>query len=130
MLFRSIQGYAVLAALHLVNVDGLIVRANAARVASGVAFDVDYHTRVLSADAVPALVKVLPRLGAKDRYDVARALVKRWAEPGRSDWRSWNWAVARARALVEREAARLAAIPCASDSPEGIAPCKGSPSGR
>lgn len=120
----ALQGYAVLAALHLVNVDGLIVRANVARAARGASFDVPYHTRQLSADAVPALLAQLPRLGEVARYDVARGLLDRWTGPRRGDWRSWNWSVARARALVRREAGRLAAIRCVSHSQNGIAQCK------
>jgi len=105
-------GYAVLAALHIVNVDGMIARANVARAAQGKAFDVRYHTRELSGDAVAALVNGLPQLNAEDRYDVAHALLERWTTSERADWRTWNWSASRAGALVRQEAQRLSAIPC------------------
>lgn len=103
----GVQGYAVLAALHLINVDGLIARTNLAR---ATAFDVAYHTRVLSGDAVPALIDGLPRLGPTDRADAARVLLKRWRTRDTNDWRSWNWAAAHARGLVARHAAELEAL--------------------
>ena len=106
----GIQGYAVLAALHLANVDGLIARFNVARAEAGEEFDVAYHVRTLSADAVPALLASLSKLPATTRQAVADSLAQRWgAAPVKgergADWRSWNYADARARALVRRTAA-------------------------
>lgn len=100
----GIQGYAVLAALHLVNVDGLIVRENVSRAAAGADFDVRFHTRTLSADAVPALVASLPKLSETDRQAVQDTLLARWVtEPQeRGDWRSWNWSVAQARRAIAK----------------------------
>lgn len=105
-------GYAVLAALHIVNVDGMIARANVARAAAGADFDVRYHTLVLGGDAVPALLEALPRLNPAERYQTAQALVDRWSRPHDGDWRSWNWSTERARAAVAREASNLSAVPC------------------
>lgn len=102
-----VQGLSVLAALHLVNPDALITRVNLARASStGPAFDAAYVAGELSADAVPALIEALPRLSPSERSEVARRLLLRWNFPVAPDWRSWNWAVARARALV-RTAAEL-----------------------
>ncbi len=102
-----VQGLAVLAGLHLVNPDALITRVNLARASStGPAFDAAYVAGELSADAVPALIEALPRLSPSERSEVARRLLLRWNAPVAPDWRSWNWAVARAQALV-RTAAEL-----------------------
>jgi len=102
-----VQGLSVLAALHLVNPDALITRVNLARASStGPAFDAAYVAGELSADAVPALIEALPRLSPSERSEVARRLLLRWNAPVAPDWRSWNWAVARAQALV-RTAAEL-----------------------
>lgn len=115
----GVQGYAVLAALHLINVDGFIARTNLGR---STPFDVDYHARVLSGDAVPALIEGLPRLPPAERAQTAQAILKRWQEqkPERAGWRSWNWAAAHARAAVTRNAAQLDAI-AKTLQPEGTA---------
>ena len=94
-----VQGTAVLAGLHLVNPDALITRVNVAHVSSA-GFDAAYAAGKLSADAVPALIEALPRLSPSEQSEVARRLVLRWGAPAAPDWRSWNWSVARARALV------------------------------
>jgi len=107
-----LQGYAVLAALHVVNVDGLIARTNIARATAGAAFDMEYHTKVLGGDAVPALLGSLERLAPADRYGVAQQLLNRWGPAIRQDWRSWNWSAGRARALVRVATAQLTAVPC------------------
>jgi hypothetical protein len=102
-----VQGLAVLAGLHLVNPDALITRVNLARASStGPAFDAAYAAGTLSADAVPALLDALPRLPAATREQVTKQLSSRWGGASTRDWRSWNWAAARARALV-RTAAEL-----------------------
>lgn len=102
-----VQGLAVLAGLHLANPDALITRVNLARASStGPAFDAAYAAGALSADAVPALLDALPRLPSGTREEVAKHLSSRWGRASTRDWRSWNWAAARARALV-RTAAEL-----------------------
>lgn len=84
-------GFAVLAALHLINPDALIVQTNVAHAAAtGRPFDGAY-ARALSLDAVPALVAALPELGPEERAEVAEALTEQWDRLGRADWRAWNW---------------------------------------
>jgi hypothetical protein len=95
-----VQGMALLAGLHLLNPDAFITRTNAARAAVGTPFDAAYAAGELSADAVPALLHALPRLGEAERREVAKRLLARWGGPSTRDWRSWNWSVSRARALV------------------------------
>lgn len=108
----AVQGYAVLALLHVVNVDGVVARANLARAARGAEFDAHYHAHELSADAVPALLGALDRLTPADRYEVAQQLLNRWGPATRPDWRSWNWSAGRARGLVRAATAQLTAVPC------------------
>lgn len=108
----ALQGYAVLAALHVVNLDGFIARANLTRATQGAEFDARYHAHELSADAVPALLGSLDRLVPADRYEVAQELLTRWGPDTRPDWRSWNWSAGHARALVRAAAAQLTAVPC------------------
>lgn len=75
--------------LHTLNPDALIVRTNAARAAKTQAFDVDYAAS-LSADAVPALVAVLPQLPPAVQRQITANLLPHWAQ-NKEDWRSWNW---------------------------------------
>lgn len=104
-----VQATVVLAGLHIANPDGLIARVNVGRHAGTVPLDAAYVAGALSADAVPALLESLPRLAPVERQVVARCLLVRWgARMQRGhDWRSWNWAAARARALVRTRAAEL-----------------------
>jgi uncharacterized protein DUF4153 len=102
-----VQGTAVLAGLHIANPDALITRVNASRGATVAPFDAAYAAGTLSADAVPALLDALPRLAPAERGEVARRLLGRWSSPRARDWRSWNWAAARARALVRARAGEL-----------------------
>jgi hypothetical protein len=99
-----IQGFAVLAGLHVLNPDAFIVRTNLDRPASERPFDTAYAL-TLGADAVPPLLATLERLGPEDRCAVAAGLLKRWS--GDADWRTWNWSRSRARRLVRDRAAVL-----------------------
>jgi uncharacterized protein DUF4153 len=112
-----VQGTAVLAALHVANPDALITRVNASRVATAAPFDAAYAAGTLSADAVPALLDALPRLAPAERGEVVRRLLGRWGSRRASDWRSWNWAAARARSLVRARTAELRQIWTGSRSP-------------
>ncbi len=109
-----VQGFAVLAGLHVLNPDAFIVRTNLARPAAERPFDAKYALS-LSADAVPPLLASLDRLGAADRCAVARGVLARWS--GAGDWRSWNWSRSRARRLVQERAQALRALPC-PDAPK------------
>jgi len=75
--------------LHTLNPDALIVRTNAARAAKTQAFDVGYAAS-LSADAVPALVAVLPKLPPAVQVQMTARLLPVWSQD-HDDWRSWNW---------------------------------------
>ena len=101
-----IQGFAVLGGLHLVNPDALIVRTNLARPATEVPFD-GWYAASLSADAVPLLLDALPRLEGRASCAVAQRLFHRRRELEGDDWRSWNFARARARRLLRDEGTRL-----------------------
>jgi hypothetical protein len=106
-----VAGFAVLGALNVASPDALIVRFNAARAAAGLPFDAAY-VRALSADAVPALVKVLPALSAADQCAAIASLARRRRDTG--DWRSWNLGRSAARrALGEAGIARYSCEPAA-----------------
>lgn len=115
-----VQGFAVLAGLHLLNPDAFIVRTNLARPPDHRPFDAAYAAS-LSADAVPDLLAALPRLDLKEQCGAARALLARWtpaaADGSNDDWRNWNLARARARRAVGDAAASLRALPCAEQRP-------------
>jgi hypothetical protein len=110
-----IQGFAVLAGLHVLNPDAFIVRTNLNRPAAERPFDAKYALS-LGADAVPPLLEALPSLDAARQCDVAQRLLKRWTgtAEGGTDWRTWNWSRSRARRLVSERADALRAIPCPS----------------
>ena len=99
------QGLGILAALHVMNPDAFIVKTNLNRPVVERPFDAKYAL-TLSADAVPALIDALPRLGTADRGVVVCGLVSRWSKQD-ADWRTWNWSRARARRLVSHDAAVL-----------------------
>ena len=112
-----LQGFAVLAGLHLLNPDAYIVRQNLAHPGSERPFDVMYAAR-LSADAVPVLLAALPTLESPEtRCTGARLLLGRWRAAAPDDWRSWNWGRARARNAVRDNEAQLRALACHPTSP-------------
>ena len=101
------QGLAVLAGLHLLNPDALILRTNLNRPAAERPFDARYAL-TLGGDAVPQLLTALPQLNEQDRCVVVHGLLKRWDQED-VDWRTWNWSRARARSLVRAQASALRA---------------------
>lgn len=107
------QSTVALAALHLANPDALIARVNVARAVDGARFDAAYLVRELSADAVPTLLESLPRLAPRQACDLARRLGEHRPQ-GRAerDWRSWNWARARAQRAVGDRRLELKSIAC------------------
>ena len=105
-----VAGYLLLAVLHFLSPEALVVRVNAARAAAGRSFDVRYALS-LSADAVPELISALPNLNPQDRCTVADHLLRRWSSPDGS-WRTWSLARARAQQAVEENAATLRAATC------------------
>ncbi|MBA3239865.1 MAG: DUF4173 domain-containing protein, partial [Acidobacteria bacterium] len=93
-----VAALAIVGALHFVNPNAVIVRANAALAHDRRVFDAPYAAS-LGADAVPALVEALPEMRPHERGEVAANLL-RWAASDGSDWRSWNWSRARASGAV------------------------------
>jgi hypothetical protein len=94
-----IAGFLIIATLHVINPDALIVRVNIAHARSGRGFDANYAAS-LSADAVPALMQSLPNLNAEDQRIVAIRVLDSWSVSQRTDWRTWNWARSEARRVV------------------------------
>jgi hypothetical protein len=95
-------GLQVLLALNLLDVDGMIVRVNAARAREGRSFDASYVTG-LGAGAVPQVLRVADGLPAAERCAVLREMEARWLKEVSGGERRWN--VERARAtgpLLER----------------------------
>ncbi|MGB7922374.1 MAG: DUF4173 domain-containing protein [Pyrinomonadaceae bacterium] len=112
-----VTGFLVLATLHAINPDALIVRVNAARAQAGRAFDADYASS-LSADAVPALFETLPTLGRYNRCVVATDLLDRRASSDGGDWRTWNRSRSRARGLLQENLGALLDLNCPLDGRE------------
>ena len=110
------QGLAVLAGLHVLNPDALIVRTNLNRPAAERPFDGKYAL-TLGGDAVPQLLTALPQLNEQDRCIVIRGLLKRWNND-EVDWRTWNWSRARARSLVRNQAGALKAELASCPAPQ------------
>jgi len=105
-----IQGFAVLAGLHVLNPDAFIVRTNLHRNATERPFDVEYAL-LLGADAVPPLLDAFPNLDTASQCTVATKLLHQWS-PNEADWRTWNWSRSRARRLVAERADALRALNC------------------
>ena len=121
-----VQGWVVLAGLHVLNPDAFIARVNLGRAVAGQEIrdpatsgkespargepDVRYLAYSLSADAVPDLLAALPRLSHENQQAVSEALLHRWADAAPRDWRSWNWSAGRALRLVRQRRAELAAL--------------------
>ena len=83
------SAFAVLLALNLLNPDGFIVRVNAGRTEAANPFDASYVAG-LSADAVPALIEVLPAMTEADRCTAAARILDRWSPPDRFNLLTWN----------------------------------------
>jgi hypothetical protein len=110
-----VAAFATVALLHLVNPDAYIVRANAAHARAGRPFDAQYAVS-LSADAVPAIMSVLPTLRDDERCLVERALSHGWTSAAvyDEDWRAWNLARWRARRAVAAHRRALGESSCSS----------------
>src|SRR3989454_4216834 len=114
-----VQGFAVLARLHLLNPDALIVRTNLGRPATHRPFDAAYAA-ALSADALPHLLPAFPTLGERGKCRAAVGLLARWTggAPGVADgWRNWNLAPAQAGRAVREQRASLRAHKCTESPP-------------
>ena len=71
-----------------------------------------WYAASLGADAVPLLLDALPRLDERATCSVAAGLLKQRRRLERDDWRSWNFARARARRLLHDQEAHLRAVRC------------------
>jgi hypothetical protein len=96
-----VEGFVVLAGLHLLNPDAFIVRWNLSRPATERPFDGRYAAS-LGGDAVPVLLDALPQLDAKARSEAVAGLHRLGEQLERDDWRNWNLSRARARRLLGR----------------------------
>lgn len=96
----ALAAFAIVLGLHILNPDATIVRTNLHWAAKGHPFDAVY-TSSLSADAVPELVRALPRLTPDAQKTVLWRIVPVWSRPSQ-DWRKWNWGRAGAANSVYR----------------------------
>lgn len=99
-------GFLIVAGLHILNPDALIVRTNLARATEDMPFDTYYASR-LSADAVPALLDGLDTLPLAQRQALAAHLLWQWGPEKPRDWRTWSRSRAVARQAVTAEVPRL-----------------------
>src|SRR6185436_2526709 len=108
-----VQALSVLAGLHVLNPDAFVARHNLERPGVERPFDVKYVAS-LGADVAPVLLAALPRLEQADACVAARRLAA-WAN-AESDWRTWNWSRARAKALGAQPAVTQLLTTCPTDS--------------
>lgn len=104
-----VAGFLIVATLHLINPDALIVRVNVAHAQAGRSFDATYAT-TLSADATPALLESLPVLNPHDQGIVATEILGYRSEQEGGDWRTWNWSRSESRRAVDDKLQELRAI--------------------
>ena len=90
----------MLATIHVLNPDDLIVRTNVGLMQEGRSFDSIYNSS-LSADAVPALIEAMPLMTASTRERAFKELHYQHCHSDEGDIRSWNWSRAVARNLLE-----------------------------
>ncbi|KPL81297.1 DUF4153 domain-containing protein [Herpetosiphon geysericola] len=107
----------VLIGLVLLNPSNYIVRYNASH--RGVASFDGYYVGSLAddADAVPAIIEVLPSLPAEQSCQIATQLLGYWndADETDADWRSTNVSRNKARELVRQNAQNLTQMSCPID---------------
>jgi Domain of unknown function (DUF4173) len=110
-----VAGLLVIATLHVINPDALIVRVNVAHWQAGKGFDASYAAS-LSADAAPALMESFPSLDSEDRRYIANVVLARWSSSEDKDWRSWNWSRAEMSRVVRENMYAL----CESAAPPKV----------
>jgi hypothetical protein len=116
--FHALTAAAVaLLGLGILDPAARIAAFNVGRSADAPAgFDAGYAVS-LGADAVPVLLDALPSLPTAPRCDVAHDLLVRRESGGGADWRTFNFARARAHALLAAAESELQAITLACDLP-------------
>lgn len=100
-----VAAYGVTLLLHAVDPDALVARVNLDHYRRTGRYDALYATH-LGAGAMPVLVPALAELPVDARWHLATVALHRWSDPPR-DWRAWNWARARAAAVVARHREEL-----------------------
>jgi hypothetical protein len=103
----AVAGFGLIVALHIVNPDATIIRANLLQAKKGHTFDADYAVS-LSADAVPQLTDALPTLPITAQGTIAVSLLPHWSHD-QKDWRSWSWSRFQAFEAVQSHQAALLA---------------------
>jgi hypothetical protein len=99
-----VTAFLMIAALHVMNPDALIVRVNVAHALEAKrVFDVDYAAS-LSADAVTALIESMPASKPSERCLIDNELFQRIPVLQSGDWRSWNWSRYEALSLLQEKA--------------------------
>ncbi len=101
-----VAGFAAVALLNGLNPDAYIVRTNVSRASPSAPLDAPYIAS-LSADAVPALIGLLPRMPEDERRLVSERLLREQSLPEGADWRTWNWGRSQASQTVEAHRAAL-----------------------
>jgi hypothetical protein len=115
-----VAGLLIIAALHVINPDALIVRVNVSHALSGQSFD-PYYAASLSADAAPALLYALPALSESNRRIIALRLLEDVDSNESADWRSWNWARAERRRVLNDNVDALSTFAAPSSvEPSGV----------
>jgi len=109
------MGLAFLLALNVVNPEAVVVRHNVAFAQRAHRFDLAYLSE-LSDDAVPALVGVLPELGANARAEVVARLCPREQVPW-TGWAAYNLS----RRRADRALAELCSGPAGAAVPSAVA---------
>ncbi|KPJ94382.1 MAG: hypothetical protein AMS18_03775 [Gemmatimonas sp. SG8_17] len=105
------SGFALLAALNVLNPDALIARTNLARLDLGESRDIPYLAS-LSADAVPALLTGLRELDLQERCIVWEEIERRRWVSGKNDWRSWNLGRVKAMKALAHPAVTSSRLGC------------------
>ncbi len=95
-----LSGYVATAVLLGMNPDALIARVNMERAVEGKSLDLDYM-RTLSLDAVPPIIRAMPRLDEPARASVHSFLDTRLTELETRAARTWTLGMMRASAAAE-----------------------------
>ncbi len=102
----------VLGALHVVNPDDFIVRANTRLMREGRAFDSNYVSE-LSDDAVPALLENLPSMDFGEQCVLKHKIRRRFEDAQtENDFRTWNWSRFTARSAMQNQIENLNTVDC------------------
>ena len=114
MLGAIVAGFAVVAAMNVLNPDAVIARTNLARAVRGEELDTSYLLR-LSADATGVLAAAVPGLGTADRCAIVRQLAADDRDRREADWRSWSLGRSRADRAFQSISSVLPSCPAAAE---------------